>query len=140
MVSFKTRLQKLVQIKKWSQAELARRSQISPQQISYYINGDREPSKDNLKKIAKALDVQTDFFLDNIDTMDLLNSYLDLGLYEGFEEAPEIEKGVTPEYFAIQRKSKKLSKKEQQRLLKIMEATFDDLENGVFEEDEDDDL
>jgi cytoskeletal protein RodZ len=50
------------------------------------------------------------------------------------------EDNIPPEFFLIQRKSKRLSQKDQQRLLKIMEATFDDLENGEFEEDEDDDL
>lgn len=69
-----------------------------------------------------------------------MDSYLEFGVYEGYDEAPEISKNDTPEYFAIQRKSKKLNQKDQQRLLKIMEATFDDLDNGDFEEDDDDDL
>ena len=140
MISLKTKLMRLIDSKGWSQAELARRAGISPQQISYYLKGDREPSKENIKKIAKAFDIQTDFFLDDIASAELLDAYLEFGVYEGYEEAPEISKDDTPEYFAIQRKSKKLSQKEQQRLLKIMEATFDDLDNGDFEEDEDDDL
>ncbi|MGL9749501.1 helix-turn-helix domain-containing protein [Enterococcus sp. DIV0170] len=140
MISLRTKLMRLIDSKGWSQAELARRADISPQQISYYLKGDREPSKDNIKKIAKAFDIQTDFFLDDIASADLLDSYLEFGVYEGYDEAPEISKNDTPEYFAIQRKSKKLNQKDQQRLLKIMEATFDDLDNGDFEEDDDDDL
>lgn len=62
MISLRTKLMRLIDSKGWSQAELARRADISPQQISYYLKGDREPSKDNIKKIAKAFDIQTDFF------------------------------------------------------------------------------
>lgn len=72
------------------------------------------PSADKLQKVADFLGVTVDYLLT-----------------EGEESL---------EFFAIQRKSKKLSKKDQQRLLKIMEATFDEIDNGDFEEDEDDDL
>ncbi|PWI83049.1 hypothetical protein DKB98_05580 [Enterococcus faecalis] len=140
MISLKTKLTQLINSKGWSQAELARRADISPQQISYYLKGEREPSKNNIKKIAKAFDIKSDFFLDDIPSISALNDYLNFGIYEGYEEAPEITKNDTPEYFAIQRKSKKLNQKDQQRLLKIMEATFEDLDNNEFEEDEDDDL
>ena len=140
MISFKTRLQNLIKQKGWSQAELARRANISPQQVSYYINGDREPSKENIKKLAKAFDVQTDFFLDDIASEEMLEDMLSFGMYEGYVETPQIERGTTPEFFAIQRKSKKLNQEDQRRLLKIMEATFDEIDSGDFEEDADDDL
>ncbi|WP_071131339.1 helix-turn-helix domain-containing protein [Enterococcus timonensis] len=139
MVPFKVRLQKLTSLRGWSQAELSRQSKISPQQISYYMNGDREPSKDNLKKLAKVFNIQTEFFLTDIVSEEVMDDYIEFGIYEGYEESPSIEVGDTPEFFQIQRKSKKLNQKDQKRLLKIMEATFDDIDNGSFKEDNDDD-
>ncbi|MGM0124898.1 hypothetical protein IGI37_002292 [Enterococcus sp. AZ194] len=84
-----------------------------------------EPKARDLEKVAKYFDVNVDYLLGRTVNPNPLETEDD---------------NIPPEFFAIQRKSKMLSQKEQQRLLKIMEATFDDLENGDFEEDEDDDL
>jgi len=55
----------LMEQKGWNQAELARRSKISPQQISYYVKGDREPGPSNIKKIANAFNVESAIFIDD---------------------------------------------------------------------------
>lgn len=92
------------------------------------------PSAERLQEIADYFDVSVDYLLGRIDDPNPIASAL--RDFEGIE----FEDEETPEYFAIQRKSKKLNQKEQQRLLKLMEAVFEDLDNGEFEEDEDDDL
>lgn len=92
------------------------------------------PSAERLQEIADYFDVSVDYLLGRIDDPNPIASAL--RDFEGIE----FEDEKTPEYFAIQRKSKKLNQKEQQRLLKLMEAVFEDLDNGEFEEDEDDDL
>jgi transcriptional regulator with XRE-family HTH domain len=84
-----------------------------------------EPKAKDLEKVAKYFDVNVDYLLGRTINPNPLETE---------------EDNIPPEFFMIQRKSKRLSQKDQQRLLKIMEATFDDLENGEFEEDEDDDL
>lgn len=85
----------------------------------------RTPSTEKIQKIADYFNVSTDYLLGRTENPNPLKTE---------------EENIPPEYFAIQRKSKKLNQKDQQRLLKIMEATFDDLDNGDFEEDDDDDL
>ncbi|EGP5708702.1 XRE family transcriptional regulator [Enterococcus faecium] len=85
----------------------------------------QSPKGVDLEKVAKYFDVNVDYLLGRTINPNPLETE---------------DENIPPEYFAIQRKSKKLNQKDQQRLLKIMEATFDDLDNGNFEEDDDDDL
>ncbi|MEY8537554.1 helix-turn-helix transcriptional regulator [Lactococcus muris] len=47
---------------------------------------------------------------------------------------------ITPEYSTLKRRAKNLSQADQRRLLKIMELTFTDLDNGKLEEDESEDF
>ena len=47
----------------WSQAELARRLNISPSAVGMYEQGRREPSADMLVAIARVLGVSTEFLL-----------------------------------------------------------------------------
>ncbi|OTN86586.1 hypothetical protein A5819_003436 [Enterococcus sp. 7E2_DIV0204] len=92
------------------------------------------PKAETLKKVADYFEVSTDYLLGRTERKDPLPVS---PLEEDFGNS---ENAKTSEYFAIQRKSRELTQKDQQRLLKIMEATFDDIDNGDFEEDEDDDL
>lgn len=83
------------------------------------------PKAETLEKVADYFHTTTDYLLGRTDDPNPLETGDD---------------NIPPEFFAIQRKSKQLNQKDQQRLLKIMEATFDDIDSGRFEEDEDDDL
>ncbi|WP_461198504.1 helix-turn-helix domain-containing protein [Enterococcus sp. N249-2] len=84
------------------------------------------PGSEKLQEIADYFHVSTDYLLGRTNNPTL--------------EEESLDYNSTKEFFAIQRKSKRLTQKDQQRLLKIMEATFDDLDNDDFEEDEDEDL
>lgn len=98
------------------------------------------PSAERLQELADYFNVSTDYLLGRTDNPDPTSFGQELDWNDTLMiDGSNIEE-PTSEYFAIQRKSKKLNQKDQQRLLKIMEATFDDIENGTFEEDEDDDL
>lgn len=110
--------------------------------ISKWENDKEIPQMTNMKIIANFFGTGADFFFEDEVPGDSLEDWFELAHSEMPEAlpSPEISEQSTPEYFAIQRKSKKLNQKDQQRLLKIMEATFDDLDNGDFEEDDDDDL
>lgn len=105
------------------------------------------PKSDRLEKVADYFGVSTDYLLGRTDNPSIpttpeedFDGLVRVENYQNFDTTHVIKESDTPEYFAIQRKSKKLNQKDQQRLLKIMEATFDDLDNGNFEEDDDDDL
>lgn len=52
-----------------SQDALAQRSSLQPSAISHFETGARKPSFDNLRKLADALEVTTDFLLGRVDEM-----------------------------------------------------------------------
>lgn len=52
-----------------SQDGLAQRSNLQPSAISHFETGTRKPSFDNLRKLADALEVTTDFLLGRVDEM-----------------------------------------------------------------------
>jgi transcriptional regulator with XRE-family HTH domain len=51
-----------------SQSELAQKSGLQPSAVSHFETGRRSPSFDNLRKLADALSVSTDFLLGRADT------------------------------------------------------------------------
>ena len=51
----------------WSQAELAQKSSLQPTAISHFETGARSPSFDNLRRLADALNVSTDYLLGRSD-------------------------------------------------------------------------
>lgn len=83
------------------------------------------PNSEGLAKVAAHFDVNVDYLLGRTINPNPLEKE---------------NENIPPEFFAIQRKSKNLSQRDQKKLLKLMELTFDDLDNGEFEEDDDDDL
>lgn len=93
---------------------------------SLYSWKKNKPSIDKLNAVADYFGVTTDYLLGRTNSTNPLETK---------------NENASPEYFAIQRKSKKLSQKDQKKLLKIMEITFDEIDAGDFEEDDmDDDL
>ena len=53
-----------------SQAELAGVAGLPPSSIAHFERGTRKPSFDNLRKLAIALDVTTDYLLGRVDSPD----------------------------------------------------------------------
>lgn len=53
-----------------SQEDLARRAKLQPSAISHFETGARKPSFDNLRRLADALEVTTDFLLGRVDEME----------------------------------------------------------------------
>ena len=52
------------------QQQLAEKAGLPPSSISHFEKGARKPSFDNLRNLAKSLDVTTDYLLGRVDTMD----------------------------------------------------------------------
>ena len=84
------------QLRGMSQVELAKAMGLSSTSITHFERGTRKPSFDNLRKLAAALNVSTDYLLGRVDTphvaapADSLNRYgnqlsaRDLSLAEDF--------------------------------------------------------
>lgn len=60
---FAERLKAARTLRKLSQAELAEKAKLPPASVSHFESGPRKPSFDNLKALASALDVTTDYLL-----------------------------------------------------------------------------
>ena len=56
------------ELRKISQGKLAELTGFQPAAISHFETGTRKPSFDNLKRLADALEVTTDFLLGRVDT------------------------------------------------------------------------
>lgn len=60
---FKNRLKEARVLRGMSQADLAAKAGLPPASVSHFESGPRKPSFDNLKALASALDVTTDYLL-----------------------------------------------------------------------------
>jgi transcriptional regulator with XRE-family HTH domain len=66
---FAERLQKSREIRGLSQSSLAEKAGLPASSISHFEAGSRKPSFENLRRIARALDVSTDFLLGRVDEL-----------------------------------------------------------------------
>lgn len=66
---FKTRLRLAREIRELSQSDLAAKSGLPASSISHFEAGSRKPSFDNLRRLALALEVSTDFLLGRVDEL-----------------------------------------------------------------------
>jgi len=71
---FRERLKAARDLRKWSQGELAGRAGLPPSSIAHFEGGSRKPSFDNLRRLANALDVTTDYLLGRADDPALAES------------------------------------------------------------------
>lgn len=68
MTTFSQNLLNALEKSAISQKDLAQKTNITPATISRYINGQRNPSAYNVKKIAEVLNIGVDELLDEHDT------------------------------------------------------------------------
>lgn len=66
---FPERLRVARQTREFSQDSLAKRANLQPSAISHFETGTRKPSFDNLRRLADALDVTTDYLLGRVEDM-----------------------------------------------------------------------
>jgi len=64
---FEQRLRAARELRKMSQGDLAEKAGFQPSAISHFETGGRSPSFDNLKRLADALTVTTDYLLGRVD-------------------------------------------------------------------------
>jgi transcriptional regulator with XRE-family HTH domain len=68
--AFPERLRKAREHRGLSQGDLAQRTGLQPSAISHFETGTRKPSFDNLRRLADALEVTTDYLLGRVERMD----------------------------------------------------------------------
>lgn len=125
------RIRDLAALRGISLAELERQTKLSSGSITKWDKS--SPSADKLDKIASFFDVSVDYLLGRTNRKDPWPASTPEEDFADLEDE-------TPEFFEIQRESRRLNRKDQKRLLNIMKATFEEIDNGNFEEDDDDDL
>ncbi|MBQ4289165.1 MAG: helix-turn-helix transcriptional regulator [Clostridia bacterium] len=65
--TFNERLSELLSVKKITQKELAKRTDVTEAAMSHYIKGDRTPRASVLVRIAETLGTTTDYLLNGND-------------------------------------------------------------------------
>lgn len=65
---FQERLKAARDLRKLNQTDLATKAGLPPSSVSHFEAGARKPSFDNLKRLAGALNVTTDYLLGRSDT------------------------------------------------------------------------
>lgn len=71
---FGQRLRAARMLRELEQQQLAQKAGLPPSSISHFESGARKPSFDNLRSLAKSLDVSTDYLLGRVDTIDRVES------------------------------------------------------------------
>ena len=71
---FPERLRSAREKRELSQSQLAEKAKLPPSSISHFESGSRRPSFNNLRKLANALDVSTDYLLGRVDQMDSIGA------------------------------------------------------------------
>jgi transcriptional regulator with XRE-family HTH domain len=67
---FPERLRTAREKRGFSQSQLAEKARLPASSISHFESGARKPSFDNLRRLANALSVSTDYLLGRVDQMD----------------------------------------------------------------------
>ena len=62
-IVFATRLREVRESRGWNQAELAQRAEMQPSAIAHFEASRRKPSFDNVRRLAKALEVSADYLM-----------------------------------------------------------------------------
>ena len=70
MSTFKIRLKEVRESKRWTQADLAKKTNLTPAAISQFESGERDPNLESLKKLSTVLNVSIDFLVGK-ETADL---------------------------------------------------------------------
>lgn len=91
--SFPERLVKARKMRGLSQEELAEKSGLKAAAVSHFETGARKPSFDNLRKLADALDVTSDYLLGRTEDMEGF-AEADAAFRDGFEKLTDEQRAV----------------------------------------------
>jgi len=88
--TFSDRLKAMRETRGMSQADLAKKTRLQPTAISHFETGARSPSFDNLRRLADALNVSTDYLIGRSDEPILSGPTAD-NLFRGLENLSEAD-------------------------------------------------
>jgi transcriptional regulator with XRE-family HTH domain len=87
---FRKRLKEVRELRGLNQAELAKKAGMQATAISHFETGSRAPSFDNLRRLADALNVATDYLIGRSDQLKLAGPETD-NLFRGLERLSEAD-------------------------------------------------
>ena len=90
---FSKRLKEVRELRGLNQLELAKKAGLQSTAISHFETGGRAPSFDNLKKLADALNVATDYLIGRSNELKLAGPETD-SLFRGLEKLSEADLGA----------------------------------------------
>ena len=76
-MAWNDKVKQLLDSKNWDQKKLSEKSGITESSVSRYLRGDRQPRMDIIVNFAKALDVTTEFLLEDDEECNL-NPYAEI--------------------------------------------------------------
>ena len=71
---FQKRLKTARALRQWNQSELAEKANLPSSSIAHFEIGSRKPSFDNLRRLAIALEVTTDYLLGRVESPEMSES------------------------------------------------------------------
>ncbi len=95
---FQRRLREVRELRGLSQSELAQRAKLRPAAISHFETGARKPSFENLKRLADALEVSTDYLLGRVEEMEAVES--SDPIYRSFERLSAADRDFARKFMA----------------------------------------
>lgn len=105
MGAFPSRLKAARELRRLSQSELSEKTHLQISAISHFETGARKPSFDNLKKLADALEVTTDYLLGRVEKP---NELADSDtLYRHISKLDDKDKKAAEEFVAFLAKKKR---------------------------------
>lgn len=90
---FQERLRKARELRQLNQVELAAKARLQPSAISHFETGTRQPSFDNLRRLADALTVSIDYLLGRSDSIGGVAQTTDV-LYRNIEQLTDRDRDV----------------------------------------------
>lgn len=87
---FSKRLKEVRELRGFNQMELAKKTGLQSTAISHFETGSRAPSFDNLRRLADALNVATDYLIGRSDQLKLAGPEMD-NLFRGLEKLSEAD-------------------------------------------------
>jgi transcriptional regulator with XRE-family HTH domain len=102
---FPERLRGARELRELTQEALAGRSGLQPSAISHFESGTRKPSFDNLRRLADALRVSTDYLLGR--TKEISGAATSDQMHRDFDRMSQEDRDLAEEIFGILKKRNK---------------------------------
>ena len=107
---FPKRLKEARDMRELTQTELGAKASLPSTSIAHFEAGKRKPSFDNLRKLAEALEVTTDYLLGRMDKPSMSESASEV-IFRDFERMTEYDKEIVKVFIKMMADKRKESDK-----------------------------